>query len=129
VRDRTLLQSGEQKEGKELAAFAQPAADIVDKGDEFNVMVDLPGIDKKDLSVVVREKAIEIRAERKTERKEEKEGYYFQERGYQGYARTLPLPEEVLPSETKAEYNNGVLELTIKKAHPKESKDFKVSFD
>lgn len=125
-----LLPPGERKKGEQaLDTFTQPASDIIDKGDAFSVMVDLPGIDKKDLSVVVKERSIEIKAERKVERKEEKEGYFFQERGYQGYARTLPLPEDVIPSETVANYNNGVLELSVKKANPKESKDYKVTFD
>ncbi len=128
-RARNLLGGDVQKGEKALGAFTQPAADIVDKGEEFTVMVDIPGIDKKDLLVVVKERSVEIRAERKMEREEEKEGYYFQERGYQGYARTLPLPEDVIPTQTVASYNNGVLELTIKKAHPVENKDFKVTFD
>ena len=118
------------KEGEtQMTPFSQPAADVVDKGDAFSVMVDLPGIDKKDIAVVVKERSVEIRAERTNELKEEREGYYFQERGYQGYARTLPLPEDVIPNETLAAYNNGVLELTIKKAHPKEGKEYKVTFD
>ncbi|MHC1604538.1 MAG: Hsp20/alpha crystallin family protein [Candidatus Methanofastidiosia archaeon] len=127
-RRRRLPARPQEKEGW-LIPYSEPPADVIDKGKEFKVIVDLPGVSKKDIDVTVRDKAVEIKAEKKDEKTEEREGYFFQERKYQGYERRIALPEDVVPNKTSAEYNNGVLELTIKKAHPSEVKEFKVKFD
>lgn len=119
---------GESEGKKDVVPFSEPAADVISNGDEMKVIVDLPGIEKEDLMVTVRERSVHIKAEKKTESTEEDKGYYFQERGYIGYQRTIPLPDEAIPDKTEAEYNNGVLELTIKKANPAKLSEFKVDF-
>jgi HSP20 family protein len=127
---RRRLEGGEAPtSSRNVVPYAEPAADVVDKGDEFKVMVDLPGMNKEDISVTVRDNIVNIKAEKKTEREEEREGYYFQERGYQGFSRSIPLPDDVVPDKTQGQYNNGVLELTLKKKHPSSEKEYKVEFD
>ncbi|MBN1786600.1 MAG: Hsp20/alpha crystallin family protein [Candidatus Methanofastidiosa archaeon] len=126
---RRLLPSKRYPEQKGLVEYSEPLSDIIDKGDELKAIMDLPGVKKEDISIQVNEDSIEVRAERKTEKKEEKEGYFFQERGYQGYARSISLPEKVVPSESKAEYNNGVLEISMKKATPEKKGGFKINID
>ncbi|MHC1609138.1 MAG: Hsp20/alpha crystallin family protein [Candidatus Methanofastidiosia archaeon] len=128
-RRRKLLARGLSSDKEEIMPYTEPAADVIDKGKEFRVIIDLPGIDKKDISVKVKERSVDIKAEKKTETTEEQEGYFFQERRYHGYARTIMLPEDVIPNKTKADYNNGVLELTIEKAHPAKSEAFNIKFD
>jgi len=112
--------------GTELQTYYEPPSDVIEKGDSYQVIVDLPGIEKENLSVVVHEKTVEIKAEKKEDISEEREGYFVHERGYVGYARSIPLPKEVIPNETRAIYNNGVLELTIKKKESDTKKSFKV---
>jgi HSP20 family molecular chaperone IbpA len=124
-KEKYLLGKGDE-EGGELQTYSEPASDIIDKGDAFQVILDLPGVEKKDISLTVHKRHIEVKAERKKDYKEEKEGYYVHERGYVGYARNIPLPSEVMPEESKAEYNNGVLELTVKKAQPDKKESFKI---
>jgi len=124
-KSRYMLGKGDEQ-GGELQTYSEPASDIIDKGDAYQVILDLPGVEKKDISVTVHKRHIEVKAERKKDVSEEKEGYYVHERGYVGYARNIPLPGAVIPEESKAEYNNGVLELTVKKAEPDTKESFKI---
>jgi len=123
------LPGKEEGQGGELQTYNEPASDIIDKGDSYQVIVDLPGVDKKDISVTVHKRHIEVKAERKKDYSEEKEVYYVHERGYVGYARNISLPGKVIPNEAKADYNNGVLELTMKKAEPDTKESFKIDLE
>ncbi len=98
----------------------QPLVDVMDKGAEIVVSAELPGVDKKDIELNVEENTISIKAESKeeVEKSKEEEGYYFHERSYSSYARTIPLPAEVIPEKASAEFKNGILTVTLPKKHP-----------
>lgn len=61
-----------------------------------------------------------MKAERKAEVRKEEKGLYRHERSYSGFYRQFTLPAEVMPDKTAAEYKDGVLTVTMLKAHPKE---------
>lgn len=110
------------------AGVRAPLIDVLDEGKTIRVIAELPGLEKKDISVNVLEDSVEISTEKKAEVKEEKEreGYYFHERSYQKFYRKIPLPAAVIPEKTKAEYKNGILELILqKKVTTKVEKGFK----
>ncbi len=93
-----------------------PSMDVRQHGNDIVVTADMPGVDRGDIKIDVRDNRIlEISAQKKTEQKagEEKEGYLRQERRYMGYYRSITLPAEVDRSKAKASYNNGVLEITL----------------
>ena len=56
---------------------------------------------------------ITIQGERKQEKEEKREGYYYGERAYSSYYRAIPLPEGADPAKATAEFHNGVLEVTM----------------
>jgi HSP20 family protein len=97
-----------------------PAVDMVDRKDEIVLRADLPGLDEKDIEVTVQDGMLTIRGERKEETEEKKEDYYYSERTYGVFARTLPLPAGVEADKVKAIFKKGVLEVHLPKA--KESK-------
>jgi HSP20 family protein len=90
--------------------------DVLDKGDKFEVNVDLPGAKKEDIVVSVEFNRVSISAKVKEE-KEVKEGdrMLHSERSFTSYARTFELPVEVTDSGAEAAYENGVLKLTLPK--------------
>jgi len=104
-------------------SIREPLVDLVDEGDKFRLVVELPGISKEDIDVRVTEDSVTIRAEKKSGKEEKGQNYFIRERSYATYYRTVPLPEPVIPEETKARYNNGVLEIILKKARPKEKEE------
>jgi HSP20 family protein len=101
-----------------------PAVDMVDHKEEFVLRADLPGLDEKDIEVTVEDGTVTIRGERKEETEEKKEDYYFSERTYGVFARTLPLPAGVEADKVRATFKKGVLEVHLPKA--KETKGKKI---
>lgn len=116
-----LMIPGESKEG-ELIRYRRPLTDLKETENEFILDLEMPGITKDDIDIKVTEDTIEIKAEKNFEKKEEDEsrGYFFQERKYQGFYRSIPLPAGIKPEETEAKFDNGVLEIIMKKTEEKE---------
>lgn len=98
----------------------RPEIDCFHRGDEFIVRADLPGMDRKDISVEVEDDALVIEGERSDEREERREGYHTNERHYGHFYRMVPLPEGAVADSVKATFKDGVLEVTMK-APPQES--------
>lgn len=77
------------------------------------VKADLPGVDPKDVSISVTGNQLTITGERKHEEKKEEKDYFYQEVQYGKFARTLTLPEGVDADKVKANYKDGVLQITM----------------
>lgn len=122
-----LLPSGEEGEKTQKSpAIREPLLDIIDEKEHYKIVAELPGIDKKDLEINVTENNLTIKAEVNQEKKEEDKGYFYQERRHESYQRSIALPGEVMPEETKAEYKNGILEVKLKKKHESKTSQYKV---
>jgi HSP20 family protein len=77
------------------------------------VQADLPGLDKDDLHVEVRDDVITIRGERRHEHKERREGCLHSEQSCGTFHRSIRLPEGVDAAKAEATFRNGVLEITM----------------
>ncbi len=99
-----------------------PLIDLVDEGDKFRIVAEIPGVDKEDLDVRIFEDSVVIRAEKKLGKEDRGKNYYLRERGYTSYYRSITLPEPVIPEKAEATYKNGILEIVVPKkvATPKE---------
>lgn len=105
-----------------------PLLDVKDEGKNLKVTAELPGIKKENLDIDVTDNQLTLKGKMSSdkEQKNKKKGYYFRERSSSSYFRSVPLPSEVNADKARAEFNNGVLELTLPKKHQKKSKSFKV---
>ncbi len=90
-----------------------PDVEVLEKGNEFIVRVDVPGLKKEEVKVEVTDEAIILQGERKQEKEEKGEGFFRSERSYGSFYRTIPLPEGVKPEEAKATVADGVLEVKM----------------
>ena len=97
---------------KDLGDWA-PAIDAFQRGNEFIVRADVPGLTKDDLSVEIGDDALTIRGERRVDHEEEREGYYRSERSYGSFCRVVPLPEGAVAESANANFKDGVLEITV----------------
>ncbi|HYY49002.1 MAG TPA: Hsp20/alpha crystallin family protein [Thermoplasmata archaeon] len=105
----------------------EPLVDLIDKGSEFVVRAELPGVAKEDVDLTVAADGIEIRARTDKTREEKEKGYYYQERRYQAFERALAFPEAVKADLAVANLKDGVLQVRIPKVAPTpESKPVKV---
>jgi HSP20 family protein len=92
-----------------------PSVEVKENDKEVIVTAEVPGVKKGDISIHIQDNHLEIKAETKVEKKEEKEGYVYQERRKGSFFRSLELPSSVNANKTKAEYKNGILTLTLPK--------------
>jgi HSP20 family protein len=119
--DRLLEDMLPANDGEKILA---PPVDVYETDSEVVVKAELPGVDKENIDVTIKENAVHIKAERKEEREEKTENVYRVERFYGRIERVVPLPVDVKPDKAKAEYKDGVLEIRIPKE--KVSKEAKV---
>ncbi len=83
----------------------KPLVDVIETDNEVQVIAEMPGVSKEDIELNATETSLEIRAEGESRK----------------YYETVELPTEVEPDSAKARYNNGVLEVVLKKKTPKKS--------
>jgi HSP20 family protein len=105
------------------ALFRPARTDVADTGSSYRIVAEVPGIPKEKLDIRIRGTTVEIRGENVEEAPAREGSFMHRERTYQGYYRTLELPEAVVPSEAKAKVENGLLELELPKQHPSPSSD------
>jgi HSP20 family protein len=91
------------------------ALDMYETADAVVVEMAVPGIDPKDLEVKVQDNRLTVQGEIKSDEKHENKDYVLQERRYGRFFRSVSLPEHVKGSEAQAEFENGVLKLSIPK--------------
>ena len=101
-----------------------PTADVYARNGDMVVRLDLPGVDPKDIKVKFEEGELTVTGERKADKEIKEEGYYRKETAYGIFERHMTLPKGIRESEIKAEYDNGVLEISVPKTpkvegHPK----------
>ena len=89
-----------------LSEEIEPLVDVIDAGDEIWVVAELPGVDKDKINVKVTRSKVTIRASNGKK-----------------YYKEVELPAEVDPKTAKAKYNNGVLDIKIKKKGAKREKE------
>src|SRR6201997_29704 len=104
-----------------------PAVDIFETEHELVVKADLPDVDPKELDIRVENNVLTIRGERKFEKKVNEENYLRVERTYGAFSRSFSLASTVNSEAIKADYQNGVLTLSIPKREEAKPKQIKVN--
>ncbi|MCG6968477.1 MAG: Hsp20/alpha crystallin family protein [Gammaproteobacteria bacterium] len=104
-----------------------PKADLIERDDEVVVRAELPGVEKDDLDLTVTDTTVTLKGETKKEEKEEKGNYFRSETSRGSFTRTFALPCEVDGSKAKADFKNGVLELTLPKVEKAKRHSIKIS--
>ena len=104
--------------------------DIRDLGDKFLLEAELPGFDKDDIGLELKEGVLTIRAEHREDKdeKDEKGSYLRRERRFGSFARTFDV-SGIDENAITAAYNNGVLELTLPKLVPAEPETRKIAIN
>jgi HSP20 family protein len=119
--------------GREMRARMLPAirgefrVDVKEHDDEVIVAADLPGVEKEDVSLEVLDpRTLRIAFSRQAETKEEAEGYFVRERTYGSMDRMVRLPSEVTEEGATATFQNGVLEVRLKKTTAEKGKKISI---
>ncbi|MHB9131687.1 MAG: Hsp20/alpha crystallin family protein [Armatimonadota bacterium] len=107
-----------------------PSVDVINHDNDIEVRAEMPGIDKDNIHVQATADSLMIRAEIRQQHEEKKEHYLRREMRMGTFQRIIPLPVEVKPSEVKASYKDGILDITLPKSdQAKSSQPVKVNIE
>ncbi|MDX1783244.1 MAG: Hsp20/alpha crystallin family protein [Aequorivita vladivostokensis] len=100
--------------------FSIPAVNIIENFPNFVVELAVPGLQKEDFSIEVEEDTLKISSKKAKEQTEENNDSRFRKRefNYQSFERSFKLPENIKTEDIQANYENGILKITL----PKEEK-------
>ncbi len=90
--------------------------DVVENDNEYVVKASLPGLNPEDLEITYSGNTLTIKGEIKSEEEEKKGTYHIRERRYGSFARSITLPSAIKEEKIEANYEAGVLKLTLPKA-------------
>ncbi len=93
---------------------AWPNVEVTVSDNEARISAELPGLDEKDVEVLVSDDVLTIRGDKKAETEDRERG--FSERYYGHFERRIPLPFEVEENKAEASFENGVLTVTLPKS-------------
>jgi len=103
-----------------------PSLEVKEDENQFLVHLDVPGMERKDLDISVTGNVLTIKGERKEEESKKGKGYFYSERRYGSFQRSVELRVEVDSDKVAASYKDGVLELTLPKSEKAKPKQIKV---
>jgi len=102
------------------------AVDISEKDDKLLVEASLPGVKSEGIDISVSDNILTIKAETKQEEEGDKNKYHYRERRYEVWQRSVLLPERVDVDKAEAEFDDGVLKLSLPIVEGKKIKRIKV---
>lgn len=106
-----------------LKRMNEPALNIKEKKDEFEIELATPGYNKKDFEVTIDNGCLNISAKKEMSKEEKDENYTRKEFSYASFERSLQLPDNIISEKIKAKYDNGILKFNLsKKAEAKKQK-------
>ena len=103
-----------------------PPVDIMENDNELVLKADLPDIDLKDVDIQIEQGTLTLSGQRKFEKSEKGAGYHRLERAYGEFVRCFSLPDTVDAEKVKADYQRGVLTVTLPKKEVAKPKTIKV---
>src|SRR6266513_5083305 len=104
-----------------------PPVDIYEDEHNITLKLEVPGIDEKDIDVRIENNTLTVHGERKIEKEEKEENFRRVERQYGSFTRTFTLPSSVDSEKVSANYDKGVLKITLPKKAEAKPKQIKVN--
>jgi HSP20 family protein len=116
------------EDDEDLTASAwRPLVDIFESEGGVTILVDLPGVEKTDVSVEVKDNILTIKGNRTSEETVHDANYYRRERSFGNFQRSFGMRGVIAPDKIKATFKSGVLKIELVK--PEEEKPRQVSVD
>jgi HSP20 family protein len=113
--------------GSQLLSGWTPALDLHEDKDNVYVRIEVPGMKKEDIDLSLHDGSLSISGERRSEEKFKDAEIYRSERFFGRFQRTIALPTSVAADKVKAQYQDGVLTITLPKAEEAKPKHIDVS--
>lgn len=104
-----------------------PSADISETDTAYLIKAEIPGVKKEDVKVTIQDGILTIQGERKMEKEEKDKKFHRVERSYGSFMRSFRLPDDADESAVKAEFKDGMLNVTLTKSAKAKPKSINVS--
>jgi HSP20 family protein len=104
-----------------------PSADISETDTAYLIKAEIPGVNKEDVKVTIENGMLTIQGERKMEKEEKDKKFHRIERSYGSFMRSFRVPDDADESAVKAEFKDGVLNVTLTKSAKAKPKAVNVS--
>ncbi len=104
----------------------EPAVYILDNKENIIIKAELPGVDKKDIKIDLKDHILTLKGERSYENEVKEDNYYHRERTFGKFQRSFRLPLDLDPNKIKADYKDGVLRIDIPKPEEEKPKQITV---
>lgn len=124
--NRGLLLPGEIATPGAIERYRKPFIDLIETDKEVVANAEMPGLEKEDIKINLTEDRLEISTETKHGEEKKEKGYIYKERRSECYYRSVSLPSPIDPDNSRASYNNGVLQITMPKTEIKKKTPLKV---
>lgn len=92
-----------------------PSVDVAETDKAFEVTAELPGMTEDNIDVSLADGVLTLKGEKKEEKEQKEKGYYLSERRYGSFQRSFRLPEGVDENKIEANFEKGVLKITLPK--------------
>jgi len=123
---RSLARAGSGNEMLAMADWA-PSVDISETDTAYLVKTEIPGVKKEDVKVTIQDGMLAIQGERKMEKEEKDKKFHRIERSYGSFMRSFRVPEDADENSVKAEFKDGMLNVTLTKSEKAKPKSINVS--
>ena len=120
------LSRGEGNEGFMSGSWS-PSVDIFENEDKLVLEAELPGMKREDIELSIENNIVTLKGERKFEKKAEGDNYHRVERSYGSFTRSFSLPQTVTSEGANAEFNNGVLRVSLPKREETKARKIEIS--
>jgi HSP20 family protein len=126
--NRLFEDAGRGYRGDEAAATTtwSPAVDIFETENDIMVKAELPGIERKDITLNLDNNVLTLKGERKFEKETRQENYHRIERAYGGFSRAFSIPAIVDEEKIRADYKDGILTIALPKKEQVKPKQIKI---
>jgi HSP20 family protein len=117
------------RRGEEPASTTiwSPAVDIYETEGEIVVQAELPGMDRKDISLNLENNVLTIRGDRQFKKETKEDNYHRIERSYGGFSRSFSIPTSVEEDKIRADYKDGVLRIALPKKEQAKPKQIQIA--
>ncbi|MCB9251840.1 MAG: Hsp20/alpha crystallin family protein [Flavobacteriales bacterium] len=110
----------------QMETMFKPATNILETDKAFEIQLAIPGLKKEDIKIDLRENTLTISGERNT-KKDQKEGsWHYSEISQGKFSRTFTIPDFIIQDKIEANLTEGILELILPKAEPKQAKTISI---
>ena len=115
-------------EGPGTTAWS-PAVDIFETEDEIIVKAEVPGMGRKDIDLSLENNVLTLKGDRRFQKETKEENYHRIERSYGSFTRSFSIPAMVNEDKIRADYNDGVLSISLPKKERAQAKQIKITAD